>query len=203
MNYDKKLLSESTHQTEWMPSLHLHSDLVAMKSAFISALCWQTPLGTWTKHKQTGHKQLLLLFHGWMPFSICSWFRGKERRQNSTNYGIHRLLLGPKPKVSSILHVHLTLPCVCLFIEYDGWSFYASVYILVEAVCFCECQCWCFFLKTKDSQHLLAETKVISVSKVRQEVPPFNMYVIFSPTHPLIWVKPEIWNEPFSEITEE
>lgn len=56
-----ELLSEHMHHTEWMPSLHHHSDVLAMKSTFISALCRQTPLGTWTKHEQAGHKQLLLV----------------------------------------------------------------------------------------------------------------------------------------------
>lgn len=61
-----ELLSEHMHRAEWMLSLHHHSDFVAMKSAFISALCRETPLGTWTKHKQTGHKQLLLRLVTWV-----------------------------------------------------------------------------------------------------------------------------------------
>lgn len=71
-----------THHTDWMPSLHHHSDLVAMKSAFISALCWQTPLGTWTKHKQTGHKQLLLLLLvTWVNASLHMLVIQREREE--------------------------------------------------------------------------------------------------------------------------
>lgn len=46
------------------------------------------------EHEQNTSKQdtnscCCCWLHGWMLLSICRWFRGKEWRQNSTNYGIH------------------------------------------------------------------------------------------------------------------
>lgn len=77
-------LCEGTRRTDRMPGLRHHSDLVAMKSVFISALCWQTALGTsWTKHKPTGHKQLLLLV-SWLNASLCMFVIRRKREETKT-----------------------------------------------------------------------------------------------------------------------
>lgn len=83
-------LSECTHtiQTECLAYITIQTLLLWKALSFL--LCagkhhWE--------HEQNTSKQdtnsCCCWLHGWMPLSICLWFRGKERRQNSTNYGIH------------------------------------------------------------------------------------------------------------------
>ena len=111
---------EHTQHTHWMPSLHHHSDLVAMKSTFISALCWQTPLGRWTKHKQTGHKQLLLLLVTWVNASLHMLVIQRERGDKtplitaSTTLTTHNEAYGIRYRTCSL---------TCLFFFFFKQSF--------------------------------------------------------------------------------
>lgn len=107
----------------WMHSWHHHSELVAMKSTFISALCWQTPLGTWTKHRQTGHKQLPL------PLSICLGFRRKEKRWNSTTKPIISTMFAAlHDSVYRKWSPALYTADVCVYRGMVGGAFYMSLY---------------------------------------------------------------------------
>lgn len=161
-----ELLSERTHHTEWMPSLHHHSDLVAMKSAFISALCWQTPSGTWTKHKQTGHKQLLLLLVTWVNASLHMLViqRERKRRQNSTNYGVHHtnhsdwiLQYQVSNMFTGLLYMTLFLNKTIIFtvrFTYHGWATtFPCVFLFMEVWWLEQFMCQCIFLNPNTDAH--------------------------------------------------
>lgn len=175
---------EHTHtiQTECLAYITIQTLLLWKALSFL--LCagkhhWEHEQNT---SKQDTNSCCCCWLHGWMPLSICLRFRGKERRQNSTNYGIHHTNhsdWSPQYQVSNMFTGLLYMTwCFFFFLDnhfcsllhipqlsYD-FSMCVSVYRgmvagafmcqcgLVKPVHVSECQCWCFHTKTADIQML-------------------------------------------------
>lgn len=108
LNCVAELLSERTHLQNECPAYITIQTLLLWK-ALSFLLC--AAKHHW-EHEQNTSKQdtnsccCCCWLHGWMALPICSWFRGKDERQNFTNYRIHhtsRSDRGPLNQVSNVL----------------------------------------------------------------------------------------------------